>query len=62
MTVYVWVSTDEYRLPKYVAYSLKELVKVSGKPVNTIASMISKHAKGKAPNSPFIRVEVDNDE
>ena len=57
--LYVWISTDKYQLPLFVASSVREMAVVSGFTEGSIKSIISKGRKKKIKNPKFISVEVD---
>lgn len=62
MILYLMVTTDELRLPLIVTDSVLEMSRKTGKTVNNIQSQISKDKRGILKRSPFIRVEVDDEE
>lgn len=61
MTLYLWVSKDEFELPLYVSDSLSELATVTNTRKNTISSIICKHKKGIIKKTRFVAVEVDDE-
>lgn len=59
MSLYMWVTQDEYELPLFVTEYPKELAKVSGMKIGTVYTMVSKYAHGVIDKSQFIKVEVE---
>lgn len=59
--LYMAVTKDRYELPIAVAGSAVELAKMVGTSADTVRSLISKNLYNGYKNSPFRRVEVDDD-
>lgn len=62
MVVWMWVTKDKYELPRAVAYTVRELAQMVGKPQNQIESAVSRWERGKLKKSQFIRIKVDDEE
>lgn len=56
------VTRDEYRLPIMVVDSVTELARRTGKSPDNISSYISKWKRGQMDNSPFIKVQIEEEE
>jgi len=61
MTLWMWVTKDKYELPRAVAYTVKELAQMVGKPPNQIESAVSRWKNGKLKKSQFIQIQVEDD-
>lgn len=55
--LYIYTTSDQKRLPLYVAESISELSKMTGKSVGTIRTTVSKRKNGKIKTSRFECVE-----
>lgn len=55
--LYIYTTSDQKRLPLYVAENIRELSEMTGKSVGTIKTIVSKRKNGKIKTSRFECVE-----
>ncbi|SCW67946.1 hypothetical protein SAMN05660484_02478 [Eubacterium ruminantium] len=61
MTIWMYVTLDEYELPVAVADTAAELAKMIGCTANNIYSAYTHYKKGRHKRSRVVKVEVEDD-